>query len=141
VDTVDYGTLEPYALDPEALAARQDALVAMTPGLREDLEAHPGDWMFGRGAIDMKSGVAANIAVMRKLAQQARESTLPLSIVLLATPDEENESAGVLQAVRFLLRLREQYGLEFAGAINTDYTTSLYPSDPHRYVYTGTIGK
>src|SRR5262249_913983 len=30
---------------------------------------------------------------------------------------------------------------EFAGAINTDYTTSLYPSDPHRYVYTGTIGK
>ena len=66
---------------------------------------------------------------------------LPLSIVLLATPDEENESAGVLQAVRFLLRLREEHGLEYLGAINTDYTTARYPDDPHRYVFTGTIGK
>ncbi|WIG57371.1 MAG: Arginine utilization protein RocB [Ktedonobacterales bacterium] len=145
IDTVgmqDYGILEPWASEPEALAERIDALATLAPELRADLSDHPGDWMFGRGVVDMKSGVAANIAVMRHYAKRARAGTPPpLSLVFLATPDEENESAGVLQAVRFLLRLRAEYGLEFMGAINTDYITSLYPGDPNWYVYTGTIGK
>ena len=141
VDTADYGPLEPWAMDPEGLAERLETLTALAPGLAEDLAAHPGDWMFGRGSVDMKSGIAVNIAVMRHLAHMALKGNLPLSVVLLATPDEENESAGVLQAVNFLLRLREQYGLEYCGAINTDYTAALYPGDEHRYIYTGTIGK
>src|SRR5262249_14798718 len=135
------GPLESYALDPDALETRLDELVMLTPDLQPDLEASAGDWMFGRGAIDMKSGDAVNLAVMRHLARLARAGRLSLSAVLLATPDEENESAGVLQAVRFLLRLREEQGLEYLGCINTDYTTSRYPDDPHRYAYTGTIGK
>src|SRR5260221_952084 len=144
IDTVatgDFGALEPFALDPGALATHVDQLAAIVPGLAQDLAAHPGDWMLGRGSGDMKSGDAVNIAVMRHLAALAREDRLELSVVLLATPDEENESAGVLQAVQFLLRLREQYGLEYLGAINTDYVTALYPGDPHRYIYTGTVGK
>ena len=142
VDTQDYGPLEPWAFDPAALAERQDTLLAMVPELRSDFEAHPNDWMFGRGCVDMKSGVAANIAIMRRLAEKAcTEGPLPISIVMLATPDEENESEGVLQAVRFLLRLRQQHDLTYLGAINTDYTTALYPNDPHRYVNSGTAGK
>ncbi len=47
----------------------------------------------------------------------------------------------MLQAVRFLLRLREERGLAYLGAINTDYTTARYVGDNHRYIYTGTIGK
>src|SRR5579863_7383926 len=142
VDTQDYGPLEPWSLDPTALRERQDTLIALAPELRADLDAHPNDWMFGRGSVDMKSGVAVNIAVMRRLAEKARtEGPLPISVVMLATPDEENESAGVLQAVRFLLRLRQQYGLTYLGAINTDYTTALYAGDPHRYVHSGTVGK
>ncbi|HLX38954.1 MAG TPA: M20/M25/M40 family metallo-hydrolase, partial [Ktedonobacteraceae bacterium] len=141
VDTQDYGPLEPWALDPAALVERQNELLALVPELGADLEAHPDDWMFGRGSVDMKSGVAANIAVMRHLTERARTTTLPISIVMLATPDEENESAGVLQAVRFLLRLRQQYDLTYLGAINTDYTTALYPNDPQRYINSGTVGK
>ncbi|HLQ28000.1 MAG TPA: M20/M25/M40 family metallo-hydrolase [Ktedonobacteraceae bacterium] len=141
VDTVDYGPLEPWALDPDGLAERQDALAELVPGLTEDLAGYPGDWMLGRGVVDMKSGVAATIAVVRHLAEMAREEPPPLSVVLLATPDEENESAGILQAVRFLLRLREQYGLEYLGALNTDYTSARYVGDQHRYIYTGTAGK
>src|SRR5947209_4717676 len=75
IDTVgiqDYGPLEAYALDPLALAQRQDELVALAPELQAELAAHPNDWLFGRGVIDMKSGMAANIAVMRRLAEQAR---------------------------------------------------------------------
>lgn len=141
VQTADYGPLEAHALDPEALAERQEELARLAPEIRPDLEAHPGDWAFGRGVIDMKCGVAANIAVMRRLAALAREERLPVSVLMLATPDEENESAGVLQGVRFMLRLKRDRGLEYLGLINTDYTTALYPGDPHRYVYTGSIGK
>src|ERR1700736_77348 len=83
VDTQDFGPLKPIALDPDARAAHQNELAPIAPGLAEDLKAHPGDWMFGRGSIDMKSGVAANIAVMRHLAHMALEGTLPLSVVLL----------------------------------------------------------
>jgi arginine utilization protein RocB len=142
VDTGDYGLLEPWATDPAGLAARVDKLTALTPGLRDDLDAHPGDWLFGRGAIDMKSGVAANLAVIRRIAAAAaRGERLPISVLFLATPDEENESAGVLQAVRYLLQLRAAEGLAYLGAVNTDYTTAEYAGDPRRYVYTGTIGK
>lgn len=142
VNTGDYGPLEPYALDPDALDAHQDELAALTPGLADDLAEHPGDWMLGRGVADMKGGDAINIAVLRRLARRARDGAPPpLSVLLLATPDEENESAGVLQAVSFLLKLRQEHHLEYIGCINTDYTTALYPGDPHRYAYTGTIGK
>jgi arginine utilization protein RocB len=142
VSTADYGPLEPWATDPSGLAARVDQLAALTPGLQSDLDAQPGDWLLGRGAIDMKSGVAANLAVMRRIAAAAaRDERLPISVLFLATPDEENESAGVLQAVRYLLRLRTAEGVSYLGAVDTDYTTAEYTSDPHRYVYTGTIGK
>jgi len=141
VGTIDYGPLEPWALDPLALAERQAELAALMPELRAVLEAHPGDVMLGRGVADMKSGVAVNLAVMRALARQARDGTLPLSVVCLATPDEENESAGVLQAVRFLLRLREEHGLDYLGAINTDTILPRSMGDPQRYIYTGTVGK
>ncbi|HLV97729.1 MAG TPA: M20/M25/M40 family metallo-hydrolase [Ktedonobacterales bacterium] len=143
VGTADYGRLEPFALDPEALASRQDELAEITPGLKADLDdpVLGQDWMLGRGSVDMKSGVAANIAVMRRLAERSRQGQLPLSVVLLATVDEENESAGVLRGVQLLLDLRTRYGLEYLGAINTDYTAARYPGDPQRYAYTGTIGK
>ena len=143
VGTGDYGRLEAAALDPQELDRRRDELMAMTPGLADDL-ADPvsgRDWMLGRGVNDMKGGVAINIALMRRAADLARRGQLPLSLVLLAPCDEENESAGVLQGVQLLLKLRQAYGLEYLGVINTDYTTSRYPGDPHRYAYTGTIGK
>ena len=144
IDTVgieDYGPLASGRAIPRHWPSARINSQLMTPGLADDLAAHPGDWMLGRGSIDMKSGVAANIAVMRRLARESRETPLPISVILLATPDEENESAGVLQAVRFLLRMREEHGLEYLGAINTDYDTARYPGDPHHYAYTGTVGK
>ena len=143
VGTGDYGRLEAAALDPEELDRRRDELMALTPGLADDL-ADPvsgHDWLLGRGVNDMKGGVAINIALMRRAADLARRGQLPLSLALLAPCDEENESAGVLQGVHLLLKLQQEYGLEYLGVINTDYTTSRYPGDPHRYAYTGTVGK
>jgi arginine utilization protein RocB len=141
VGTADYGALEPWALDPDGLAERLDALAATTPGLADDLAAHPDDWMFGRGVADMKSGVAMCIALMRHYAHLAREGRLPLTLIMLATPDEENESAGARQAARFLAGLRQTRGLTYAGAINTDFVTARFPGDDRRPIYTGSIGK
>ncbi|HEY7849847.1 MAG TPA: M20/M25/M40 family metallo-hydrolase, partial [Ktedonobacterales bacterium] len=141
VDTADYGALEPWALDPDGLRERLDTLAAMTPGVREDEAAAPGDWMYGRGAADMKSGVAICITLMRHYARLAREGRLPLSVVMIATPDEENESAGAREAARLLARLCAAHGLTLAGAINTDYVSARFPADDRRPVYTGSVGK
>src|SRR5690242_12935519 len=70
VETGDYGPLEAWARHPDELWTRRDELVAFTPGLADDLAAYPDDIMLGRGTIDMKSGVAANIAIIRHLAAQ-----------------------------------------------------------------------
>lgn len=136
VATLDYGTLEPLALDPVALAEHKAALLPVS-----EAEADFSDWMFGRGAADMKSGIAVHIALMRHLVQMSDSQPYPLSILLLATADEENESAGILHAIPMLLRLRERYNLDYVGALNTDYITSLYPGDETRYIYAGSIGK
>lgn len=141
VDTADYGALEPWSLDPDGLRERVDALAALTLGLREDEAEAPGDWMYGRGAADMKSGVAICMTLMRHYARLAREGALPLSVVMIATPDEENESAGAREAARLLARLRVEHGLTLAGAINTDYVSARYPGDRLRPVYTGSVGK
>lgn len=136
VTTADYGALEPFALDTAALFERK---VSLLPAF--EINADFSDWMFGRGAADMKSGIAVNIALIRHLAQISSTEPYPLSILLLATADEENESAGVLHALPLLLKLRERYGLNYIGALNTDYVTALYPGDERRYIYAGSIGK
>jgi arginine utilization protein RocB len=141
VDTADYGALEPWALDPDALRQRLDTLAAMTPGIHEDEDTAPADWMYGRGVADMKSGVAACIALLRHYARLAQAGDLPLSVALIATPDEENESAGAREAARLLARLRVEHDLTLIGAINTDYVTARFPGDDRRPVYTGSIGK
>ncbi len=133
VGTQDYGTLEALALEPDALMSKRAELGPVLEG------TDPHDWLFGRGTGDMKSGVAANIALIHYFAHNALD--IPLSLLFLATPDEENESAGILQAVHLLTRLREQYHLNYVGVINTDYTTAQYTCDPHRYIYTGSVGK
>lgn len=136
VGTEDYGALEPLATDPAALAAHARDLIG------DDSVAEPADWLFGRGALDMKSGVAVNIAVMRHFARQALAGTPPpVSLILLATPDEETQSAGALAATGWLADFRRQHDLRYVGLINTDYVAPRYPGDPERPIYTGSVGK
>ena len=138
VGTSDFGVLEHLALSPDGLAANFEELRGIAPEI-DGFE--PSEWMYGRGAADMKSGVAATISVMRHLAQRSRTAPLPFSVVVVATVDEENESAGVVEAVHLLTRLRQAHGLQFAGAINTDYVSARFPGDTARPLYAGTVGK
>jgi len=105
-----------------------------------------GDWLFGRGSVDMKSGVAINIAILRAFAKPDENGNrlideLDGNLLLLACPDEEIESAGVLAAVPNLLKLREKENLNYIGVINTDYTAPRNENENIRFIYSGTVGK
>ena len=105
-----------------------------SPTLASDLEEErrrPGTWLFGRGSLDMKSGIAAGIAALGALARAKSPSG---DVVLVITPDEEHESAGMLEAVPHLARLAEAESLAFAGALNLDYS-----NEP--VAYAGVLGK
>lgn len=105
-----------------------------------------GEWMFGRGSVDMKSGVAVNIAIMREFAR-ARENGKRLidelagNLLFLSCPDEETESTGILSAVPELLKLRDKENLNYLGVVNTDYTAPRDSNQDARFVYSGTVGK
>jgi arginine utilization protein RocB len=136
----DYGAhLDPF--DPQALHAVLIEQYRAEPGTRDERlrDAASREWMFGRGSFDMKSGVAAQIAVMGALAR-SRDSLLG-NVLMITTPDEEVESAGMMDALRPLLELRDTLALEFVGVINSDYVAPRGPGDDCRYIYRGTIGK
>lgn len=139
MDTVgvdDYKSLKPYAFDPDAL---EKALHQMTlpKEMQEDLDS--GDYLFGRGALDMKSGDAVFLVLLKHLAENVSE--LSGNILLSINPVEENRHQGIIEETPILMSLKETYHLEYVAAINNDYTCPLYPDDPHHYVYMGTVGK
>lgn len=139
-DVQDYGSeFDPF--DPETL---QDVLFdryKKIPDAEDELllDAGSGDWMFGRGSLDMKSGVAAQLVVMGALAKV--KDSLPGNVVIVTTPDEEVESAGIMATVEELVKLRDTHHLDYIGVINSDYTAPREPGDDNRYIYRGTTGK
>lgn len=139
IDTVgidDYGKQIDIANDPQALL-RFFSEWDGNPEVKE--HARSGDWMFGRGALDMKSGIAVHLANLLYFSQHLDE--LAGDIIFMANPVEENQHTGVIVAVDELLRLRDEEGLHYVVAINNDYIAPLYPGDPHKYIYTGAVGK
>jgi arginine utilization protein RocB len=149
-DTVgidDFGVFRAAALDPRQLKEMMQRYLSepdgLDPALRRDLLAEQElgreVWLMGRGASDMKSGLATGMVVLQHLARQPQTG----NVILLAVPDEENLSAGVLQAVYWLDELRQLEGLEYVGAINLDYISDL-PGEGEKIrpvVYDGTVGK
>jgi arginine utilization protein RocB len=102
-------------------------------------DAEEPAWMFGRGSVDMKSGVALHLAVMRQVWQE--RGRLAGNLLFLACPDEENSSAGILSAVGKLREWQEAKGLRYLGVINSDYTAPRSDDMAERYIYTGVVGK
>ncbi|MFN3490797.1 MAG: M20/M25/M40 family metallo-hydrolase [Anaerolineales bacterium] len=129
---------------PAAVLGGEDLLSISEQSAWNHLQT--GDWLFGRGSVDMKSGVAINIAILRAFAKPNENEKrlideLDGNILLLACPDEEAESAGILAAVPNLLKLREKEKLSYIGVINTDYTAPRDENENIRFIYSGTVGK
>jgi arginine utilization protein RocB len=127
---------ERIACSPAALLARlQDRAAAeLPPEVAEDLaeeRAAPGTWMFGRGALDMKSGLAAGVGAMNALASTPGPEG---NVLFVACPDEEGQSTGMRRAVERLAEWAERDRLELVGALNLDYAEE--PAVHH-----GSVGK
>lgn len=61
----NFGLDKTFAFDPDKLRTELLSKDSLPENVKKDLENK--DWMFGRGCLDMKSGIAAHIAVMRNL--------------------------------------------------------------------------
>jgi len=142
VSIENYRELAPLAFKPDELLAaliadlESRALNANEQRALDDFRS--GDFLPGRGLLDMKSGIAAGIAVLEAFAADAsREGNL----VLIATPDEERGSRGMRSMRNALPRLVDEFGLEIAAGINLDATSDQGDGAEGRAIYRGTIGK
>ncbi|UED80886.1 M20/M25/M40 family metallo-hydrolase [Lysinibacillus sp. CD3-6] len=138
-DTVgidDYNSLKEKACFPNNL---QEALKneKLPPLVKEHLESN--EWLFGRGTLDMKSGVASNFYLLKYYSEHPEE--LKGNIVFFAECDEEDSSHGVLSGLNDLKQLRDEYGFEYEALINSDFVAPRYEGDENRYIYKGSVGK
>lgn len=131
-----YGSLTPFACKPDELKKHLKE-VDISKEVRADLES--GDYMFGRGACDMKSGDAVFIGLLEELSKHPEE--LSGNIVLSLNPVEENLHTGIIEGLDVLLDIKERYDLEYVLAVNNDFICPLFPGDDVKTIYTGTVGK
>ena len=141
-DTVpfdDYAELAPLATEPEALAAAiLDRLAAAgTHTLAHD-DLASGAFLPGRGLLDMKSGLAAGVAVLEGFAgDPARRGNL----LLIATADEEDRSVGMRAAADALPGLFERFGVRPVLGINLDALIDNGDGTDGRIMALGCVGK
>lgn len=145
VTTDNYGPLAPLANRPEEL--REALLRSLRAGEHSgeslsralaDLES--GEFLPGRGALDMKSGLAAGLAVLEhwlSLPESERQGNLLLSY----SPDEEDSSRGARAARSELAAAAQRWNLDIVAALNLDATSDQGDGSAGRAIYLGTVGK
>ncbi|WP_265606002.1 M20 family metallopeptidase [Bacillus velezensis] len=139
LDTVgieDFGPLKDIAFDSDRLA-EYFSNYEFDRDVQRD--ARSGEWMFGRGSVDMQSGIAVHLANLLHFSE--RRDQLPGHILFMANPDEESQHSGILTSISELKRLKQEKRLRYLATINNDFITPLYEGDTTRYIYTGAAGK
>lgn len=138
-DTVhieEYGAYKHLATRPEELTEMFEQIKdTFTKEVKQDITSN--EYLFGRGVMDMKMGLALHMQLLEK----AIVETWPINIILLTVPDEEVNSAGMCTAIPTLNRLKEKHELDIAYFLNSEPSFSQYPNDPNYYIYSGSIGK
>ncbi|MEH7443168.1 M20/M25/M40 family metallo-hydrolase [Bacillus sp. JJ1122] len=138
-DTVgidDFTQLADQAFHPDELLVELKK-ENLPPLVKEHAES--GEWMFGRGVLDMKSGVASHLYLLKYYSEHPEE--LRGNLVFLSECDEEDSSNGVLSAVKTLNAWKQEHGFEYVAAINSDFVAPRHEGDKNRYIYKGTVGK
>lgn len=142
VPIAKYGSLAPLACEPEALTK---ALIeelsnkARNPAEEKALsDLLTGDFLAGRGLLDMKSGLAAGITALERFAELDEP---PGNLLFVATPDEENRSRGVRSFRDALPAIAEKFDLDIIGGINLDASGDDGDGAEGRAVYLGSVGK
>ena len=131
----DYGDLKHLAFAPEQLLPEIVGRLRRTgenPLALADFES--GDFLPGRGLLDMKAGLAAGVAAMEAYAGEA-------NLLFLAVSDEEDRSAGARAAVPLLPEIAREHGLDIELVINLDAVSDQGDGTAGRVVALGSIGK
>lgn len=136
VGTEDYGAIEKWACRPDELMEKMKEM-DLPSEVRADLES--GEYMFGRGACDMKSGDAVFLGILKEMSSKVKEFSG--NILVSFNPVEENLHTGIIEGLDILLKLKQKYNLNYKLAINNDFICPLSPGDEIKTIYTGTVGK
>ncbi|MGP7818939.1 M20/M25/M40 family metallo-hydrolase [Niallia sp. 01092] len=139
IDTVgidDYGSIKEIAHSPDKLQTYFSTYKADAEAQQDALS---GEWMFGRGALDMQSGISIHLANL--LYYSSNRVQLEGNILVLFNMDEENQHIGIRGALYELSRLKAEKNLQFIAAINNDFISPLYEGDSNKYIYCGGAGK
>ena len=129
----DYGTLP--AFDVERLLPATIERLSSTgenPKALADFES--GEFLPGRGLLDMKAGLAAGLAAMEAYEGEA-------SLLFIAVADEENRSAGARAAVPALLEAAQARNLDIKLIINLDAISDQGDGAMAKVITYGSIGK
>lgn len=131
----DYGALQPLAFDAEGLLS---AIVARLKQNGENPQAladfESGDYLPGRGLLDMKAGLGAGIAAAEAWNGEG-------NLLFLAVSDEEDRSAGARAAAPMLSQFAQAHDLDIALVINLDAISDQGNGAFGRSVAMGSIGK
>ena len=138
-DTVgidDYGSIKEYAFDCDALPEKIKS-ITNDPEVLADIES--GEWMFGRGSSDMKSGDAVNMVLMRYFTEHLDQ--FDGNLIFMTNPVEENQHTGIIESLNVLEELKAKYSLTYKMAMNTDFISPAFPGDTAHYFHAGAVGK
>lgn len=133
VDAYDYQTLKAYAYRPELLREMLKD-VELERDIEDDLKS--GEWIFARGAADMKAGIAIQLSLVEAFSKQQKFNG---NILFISVADEESLSLGMRSSAELLEKIKKKFDLEY---------TILIDSEPHQKTennegvfYTGSVGK
>lgn len=108
----------------------------MTEEQRHDMDS--GEWIWAKGAADMKGGLAIHLALLEEFSQQALRGTLEGSVLFAAVPDEESYSRGMRAATKLLSDIKKKEDLDYKLLINPEPTDLV---DGSQIMFLGTVGK
>jgi len=136
VRTEEYGHLAPFAFDPQALTKMlADVVDTLPDAARSDLAS--GEYLFGRGVMDMKMGLVLHM----HLVEQAIANEWKVNLLLVTVPDEEVNSVGMRTMLPHLLKIEKSFNLDYSLFLNSEPSFTQRPGDETHYIYSGTMGK
>ncbi|MGL4609878.1 MAG: M20/M25/M40 family metallo-hydrolase [Trueperaceae bacterium] len=132
VSTENYGMLQPFACKPTELLAElvTDLRKSGTnPQALQEFES--GDFLPGRGMLDMKSGLAVGLALLEEWSKLPNP---PGNLLFITVPDEEVASHGMKSVVQQLPEVCKKFELRLELAINLDVSAEAA-------IFLGSVGK
>lgn len=136
VDEFDYGEARPLAF---TIGEELESALRKNPMTEEqERDMNSGEWIWAKGAADMKGGLAIHMALMEEFSRKALAGQLEGSVLFMAVPDEESYSRGMRAAADLLADIKEKNGLNYKLLINPEPTDLV---DDNQIMFLGTVGK